>query len=182
MSGLCKFILKISGWRVIGDMPHDIKKYVIIVAPHTSNWDFIIGVLVRCTLGFKSMYLGKKELFRPPFGWLFRKLGGYPVDRSKKANVTDQVVDYYNSHEAFAIAVAPEGTRKKVAKWRTGFYFIAYKAGVPIVPAVIDRKHKKVTIHPPFWPTGDLDADLPKLQACYQHLNKNKAAGGEHEK
>ena len=172
MKSICKLILKWSGWKVNGDMPRDIKKYVIIVAPHTSNWDFIIGVLVRCAFGFHSKYLAKKELFRAPLGWLFRKLGGYPVDRSKKTNMVDQVVDYYNSHDEFVIAVAPEGTRKKVEKWRTGFYFIAYKAGVPIIPAVMDRKHKMVTIHKPFRPTGNLEHDMPLIQKAYAHLKK----------
>ena len=116
------------GWKLIGDVPHHEKKYIIIVAPHTTNLDFIIGILVRGILGFNSKYLGKKSLFKAPFGWFFRMMGGYPVDRSRSTNLVDQVVEIFNNHEEFVIGLAPEGTRENVGEWKTGFYFIAQKA------------------------------------------------------
>ncbi len=167
MKYIYKIIWWLIGWKIEGDVPQDIKKYIIVVAPHTSNWDFIIGVLVRGIMGFKSKYLGKKSLFKPPYGWLFRIMGGYPVDRSKKTNLVDQVVDIYDNHEEFVVAIAPEGTRKDVKEWKTGFYYIAHKAEIPIVPCVIDWKRKLVQFYSPFWPTGDIEKDMPLIREVY---------------
>lgn len=155
------------GWKIIGDVPRDEKKYIIIVAPHTSNLDFITGVLVRGIVGFNSKYLGKKSLFKAPYGWFFRMLGGYPVDRSKNNNLVDQVVDIYNDHEEFVIALAPEGTRTKVNEWKTGFYHIADKAKIPIVRCVFDRKRKRVEFFMPFWTTGNINVDFPILKEVF---------------
>ena len=150
--------INLAGWKIEGKMPN-LKKYIIIVAPHTSNYDFLIGLSVRSILKFKASYLAKKELFRWPFGWLFRKLGGYPVDRSKKTNLVDAVVDIFNQHEEFSIAITPEGTRKFVPEWKTGFYYIAVKANIPLVLASFDYKKKVVVIADPYFPTGDKLAD-----------------------
>jgi 1-acyl-sn-glycerol-3-phosphate acyltransferase len=155
------------GWKIIGSVPENEKKYIIIVAPHTTNWDFIIGVLVRGIVGFHSKFLGKKSLFRPPFGWLFKLLGGYPVDRSKSTNLVDQVVDIYNHHERFVVAIAPEGTRKNVSEWKTGFYYIAHKARIPIVRAKIDWNKKQVVFFEPFYVTGNIQIDMPKIKEVY---------------
>jgi 1-acyl-sn-glycerol-3-phosphate acyltransferase len=115
------------------------KKYVIAVAPHTSWWDFPVGVLARSALHIEhARYLGKSQLFKPPFGWIFRKLGGTPVDRSSSHDMVEQVVKIFNAHDEFVLALAPEGTRQKVQKLRTGFYYIAKGAGVPIVPVGFD--------------------------------------------
>lgn len=162
-----KFIWWCIGWKIKGDVPRNENKYIIIVAPHTSNWDFLIGVLARGIVGFDSKYLGKKSLFKPPFGWFFRMMGGYPVDRSKKTKLVDQVVDIYNKHNRFVIALAPEGTRTNVMEWKTGFYYISYKAGIPIVPVIMDHSRKLVEFFEPFWPTGDIDSDMPKLKSHY---------------
>ena len=167
MKYIFKFIWWLMGWEIIGDVPRNEKKYIIIVAPHTSNLDFIIGVLVRGIVGFNSKYLGKKALFNAPYGWFFRMLGGYPVDRSKTNNLVDQVVDIYNKHEEFVIAIAPEGTRKKVGEWKTGFYYIADKAKIPIVRCVFDRKKKRVDFFKPFWTTGNIMVDLPVIKEVY---------------
>lgn len=155
------------GWKIVGNLPSDEKKYIIIVAPHTTNWDFIIGVLVRGIMGFDSKFLGKKSLFKPPFGWFFRSMGGYPVDRSKSTNLVDQVVDIYDSKEEFAVAIAPEGTRKNVSDWKTGFYYIAHKAKIPIVRSKIDWTKKQVVFFDPYWPTGDIDKDLPEIKSVF---------------
>ena len=155
------------GWKVVGDVPRDEKKYIVIAAPHTSNWDFIIGVMVRSVMGFDSKFLGKKSLFKAPFGWFFKAMGGYPVDRSKSMNLVEQVIQIFNQHEEFVIALAPEGTRNNVNDWKTGFYYIADGAQVPIVPCKIDIKNKTVTFFDPFMTTGVIDDDLPKIKELY---------------
>lgn len=167
MKFLYRFLWWLIGWKIIGDVPWQEKKYIIIVAPHTKNLDFIIGVLARGVVGFDSKFLGKKSLFRPPYGWFFKMMGGYPVDRSKRSNLVDQVVDLYNSHERFIIALAPEGTRKNVADWKTGFYYIAHKANIPIVRAKMDWKTKTVKFFEPFKTTGIIENDLPLIKEVY---------------
>src|SRR6266849_4696069 len=114
-------IFKLIGWRVEGSFPTDKKKYIVAVAPHTSNWDFVIGVMARSILKIqRARFLGKNQLFKAPFGWFFRLIGGYPVDRSSSHDMVHQVVTIFNEHEAFILAIAPEGTRKKVPKLKTG--------------------------------------------------------------
>jgi 1-acyl-sn-glycerol-3-phosphate acyltransferase len=167
MKYIFKGIWWLMGWEIVGDVPRDEKKYIIIVAPHTSNLDFIVGVVTRGVMGFNSKYFGKSSLFKAPFGWFFRMTGGYPVDRSKNNNLVDQVVDLYNSHEEFVIGVAPEGTRKNVGQWKTGFYYIADKAKIPIVRCIMDWKHKQIKFFAPFWTTGDIEVDLPKIKEVY---------------
>lgn len=168
MKSIIRFFWNLAGWKIVGDMPADQKKYIIIAAPHTSNWDFIVGLCVRSLLGFESNFLGKKSLFRWPLGWLFKKLGGYPVDRASRNNLVDQVVELFKSNEKFVIAIAPEGTRKVVSDWKTGFYYIALKAGVPIVRSKFDIKNKCVTVYPPYWPTGNIEADMVQIKEVYQ--------------
>jgi len=155
------------GWKIIGDVPWHEKKYIIIVAPHTRNLDFIIGVMARGIVGFDSKFLGKKSLFKAPFGWFFKMMGGYPVDRSKSTNLVDQVVEIYNNHERFVLAIAPEGTRKNVNDWKTGFYHIAHNAQIPIVRAKIDWEKKEVTFYKPIMTTGKIEIDLPKIKEVY---------------
>ena len=156
-------ILGLFGWRVEGSIPDDLRKFVAIPAPHTSGWDFPLGLFARAAVGRKIKYLGKKSLFKPPLGWIMRALGGYPVDRTERKGLVDQVVDIYNSKEDFAIAIAPEGTRNKVDKFKTGFYYIAKGAGVPIIPVKMDYGRKVVEYCPPFYPTDDTEADLAYL-------------------
>lgn len=153
------------GWSVEGDIPDEYRKFVIIAAPHTSAWDFPLGVLARSAIGRTDIkYVGKKSLFKPPLGWLMRKLGGYPVDRSTSNNLVDAIVDIFNRHEEFAINLAPEGTRKRVDRFRTGFYYIAKGAGVPIFMVKFDYGQKVICFDPiPFWPTDDAQKDLDYL-------------------
>jgi 1-acyl-sn-glycerol-3-phosphate acyltransferase len=148
------------GWRVEGTIPETLKKYIVIAAPHTSWWDFFLGLLSRSVIRRKVHFLGKNSLFQPPLGWIMRALGGYPVDRSKHTKLVDQVIEMFRTKDAFAIALAPEGTRKKVQEFKTGFYFIARGAGVPIICATLDYGHKKVSFAPPFYPTEDTTSDL----------------------
>ncbi|MFM8743295.1 MAG: lysophospholipid acyltransferase family protein [Cytophagales bacterium] len=175
---LYRIIFWITGWRIEGNFPN-LKKYIAAVAPHTSNWDFVIGIMARSLLHLeRAKFLGKDSLFKPPFGWFFRWLGGYPVDRSKKSDMTEQVAGYFYSHDEFILAMAPEGTRKKVEKLRTGFYFIAKKANVPIVPCGFDFEKKKVIIGQPMYPTDDIDQDFVLLMNFYRGIKgKNPELG-----
>lgn len=181
ISRFCAWILNLAGWKAVGNWPYHLKKYVVIVAPHTSSWDFIIGVLFKTALRLdNAKYLGKKELFKPPFGFIFRWLGGYPVDRSSKHNMVDEVVKIFNSHEEFAIALSPEGTREKVPKLRTGFYNIAKHAGVPILMVGLDFKNKQLLISDTFQVTVDQDKDFKKILDFFRPIkgkNPDKGLG-----
>lgn len=168
LHALAKFIFfKILGWQLIGEFP-DIKKCVVIVVPHTHWLDFPLGVIVRKVVNQKIHYIGKKSLFQPPFGWFFRWMGGTPVDRSKKQKMVDAVADIFNSRNVFRFALAPEGTRKKVTALRTGFYYIAKKAQVPIVMVAFDYGKKQVKISEPFWTTNDSNLDFRKVHQFYK--------------
>jgi 1-acyl-sn-glycerol-3-phosphate acyltransferase len=166
-------------WKVEGAFPTDLKKYIIAVAPHTSNWDFVIGVMARSILRIqRARFLGKDSLFKPPFGWFFRWLGGYPVDRSGKHDMVQQVVAIFNKHEEFILALAPEGTRKKVSKLRTGFYFIAKDAGVPIFPVGFDFSKKRVVVSEPMYASDNQETDFDKLLSFYRNISgKNPELG-----
>lgn len=168
---ISKFILKLMGWKSVGSFPTDLKKYVVIVAPHTSGWDFVIGLLFRKALHLKhARYLGKDSLFKPPFGFFFRWLGGYPVDRSSSHNLVDQVADIFSKHDEFAVALSPEGTRKRVDKLKTGFYNIARKANVPIIMVAFDYKRKLTVISEPLLATDNQQADFEKILGFYRTI------------
>lgn len=158
---------KLMGWRIEGDLPTNLKKYVIIVVPHTSWYDFYIGVMVRKLMGVSINFIAKKELFSLPFGWYFRWMGGAPVDRSSQKNSVQQVAQLFKDRDEFRLALAPEGTRKKVELWKSGFYYIALEANVPIVSVAFDYGSKTVKFNIPFYPSGDFEKDLKLLQSFY---------------
>jgi len=161
---LSKFILnKIIGWRVIGYLPKN-EKYVIAVVPHSSYFDLIIAVLIRTYSGLKIKFIGKKELFNPITSYLFKFLGGIPVDRTKNSNIVDEVVELFELGKIKILAIAPEGTRKRVEKWKTGFYYIALKAKLPILMVSFDYIRKEVKINNKFYPSGDIDKDFVELK------------------
>ena len=167
-TAIAKFIyFKILGWKLSGQMP-GLKKYVVAVAPHTSWVDFFLGLLVRKVIGVKINYIGKKSLFKPPFGWFFRWTGGAPVDRVKKEDTVSQVVRYFKEREEFRFALAPEGTREKVTAWRTGFYHIAVAAEVPIVLVAFDFGKKEVKISEPRYPMGNVEGDIREYWEFYR--------------
>ncbi|MDU8886946.1 1-acyl-sn-glycerol-3-phosphate acyltransferase [Yeosuana sp. MJ-SS3] len=172
MRWLAKFIyFKILGWKVVGNInlsKNSIKKAVIIAAPHTSWHDFYIGVLLRKVLNIKTNFIGKKELFVGPLGWYLRAIGGAPIDRHTKENKVDKIAGLFNNNDEFRMTLAPEGTRKKVEKWRTGFYYIAKKANVPIIMITLDFKNKQNKISEPFYPTQDKDADFKFMYKFYK--------------
>tara|TARA_Y200000002_G_scaffold51463_1_gene37205 strand:+ start:2397 stop:2915 length:519 start_codon:yes stop_codon:yes gene_type:complete len=161
---LSKFILKkIICWKVKGSLPLT-EKYVIAVVPHTSYFDLVIAVLIRTYLGLKIKFIGKKELFNPITSVFFKFLGGIPVDRSKNSNIVDEVVGLFDNNEIQILAIAPEGTRKKVKKWKSGFYYIALNANLPILMVSFNYMKKEVVINDKFYPTGDINKDFTELE------------------
>lgn len=135
--------------------------------PHTHWHDFIIGVLVKWATSLQANYLGKASLFKKPFGFIFTALGGVPVQRDTQNNLVSSTIDIYNSRERFVIALAPEGTRKKVSHWKHGFYHIAKAANIPIVRVIFDFEHKQVSILEPFTVSGNLEKDIAELRSVY---------------
>lgn len=160
--------MRVSGWRFSGEEFPDERKFVLIVAPHTSNWDFIVGVLAMYAIGLRATFLGKDTLFRFPLGILMRWLGGFPVDRTSKSDVVTQTVELVARLDRCIITLAPEGTRRRVERWRTGFYWIALKAGIPILPVSFDFSRKEVRLFPLFRPTGKAESDLAALRGHYR--------------
>lgn len=170
MQKLSQWILKTAGWTLILP-PEPPKKSIVCVAPHTSNWDFIIGKLSYWAARRESSFLMKKSWFFFPLGNLLTALGGVPVDRSKRNSVTQQMTDVFHQKKEFHLAITPEGTRSLTKKWKMGFYHIAVKANVPIELAYIDYKKKEMGILMVFQPTGDEKADLLFIQQQYLNVN-----------
>ena len=163
---LAILFLKMIGWRKEGSLP-DIPKYVIILAPHTSNWDFPIGLAMIFVLKLRGYWLRKAGLFRGALHGFFRWLGGIPIDRSKSSEVVAQMVQVFKERANLTMVLTPEGTRKKVTHWKSGFYHIARGANVPIVLAFLDYLRKAGGIGPVFNPTGDIEADMEYIRAFY---------------
>ena len=166
---LARVLVKIFGWRMEGQVP-DFPKYVLIAAPHTSNMDLAVMLTLAFTFRTKVSWMGKDALFRWPFGGVCRWLGGIPIDRSKANNVVEQSVALFNEKERFVLAVPPEGTRKQVRYWKTGFYYIASGAGVPILLGFIDYGRKVGGFGPVLMPSGDIEKDMETIQAFYADI------------
>jgi 1-acyl-sn-glycerol-3-phosphate acyltransferase len=162
-------ILRLFGWRADGILP-DLKKYIIIGAPHTSNWDFVLFLGVIFHMKINVNYMGKIELFRNPFSWFFYYCGGIPVDRSKSTGLVEQTVEACEKAEQFILVIAPEGTRHGVKEWKRGFYHIAKGAGIPIVLAKVDGRHKTVHVGQVFHPTEDMEADMKAIQDAFKGM------------
>ncbi len=163
---LGRLVLHWLGWRIEGDVP-DVPRCVAIVAPHTSNWDFVIGIAALLALGLRGCWLGKHSVFRPSLRRLLRWAGGIPVDRGNPEGVVEQAVASLREVDPFFLALAPEGTRKRVERWKTGFHRIAQGAGVPIWPVSLDYRSRVFRLHPLFPPTGDIEADVARLRQLY---------------
>lgn len=146
---ISRTILRLLGWEIKGAVPPNLRKYIIVVIPHTSNWDFPLGLLVRAAAGINVKFAAKDSLFRFPYGWLFRALGGYPVVRSRSTKFVEAVADVFKHKEEFSVCIAPEGTRGRVEKLKTGFYYMARAAEVPIVMVRFDYGPKEVTFADP---------------------------------
>jgi 1-acyl-sn-glycerol-3-phosphate acyltransferase len=168
LAWLSKIVLGIFGWKTNGALPPGIKKAVLIVAPHTSYWDFVIGRLTFWAARTKVKVLIKDEVFFFPLGLLLRWLGGIPVARGKKNNMVDQVVDYFSHSEKLTVVITPEGTRRIVRQWKKGFYMIALEAKVPIALGFVDYKNKTGGIGPLIYPTGDFDKDMNQIYGFYK--------------
>ncbi len=175
---ISRFILRLFGWKIEGRYPFEIPKLVLIAAPHTSNWDFPLGLLVRSALGIPGNFVGKDSLFKPPLGRLMHWLGGIPVDRSQRKNFVDQIVQRFREREQICLVIAPEGTRKKVKEFKTGFYYIAKGAGVPILMCQFDWEHKIVGFSAPFYPTDNQEADFQHIYAYFRGVKGKIPAYG----
>lgn len=167
MRTLSIFLLRLRGWRIDGNFP-DLPKYVLIAAPHTSNWDFPLTLGVCFALRAKLYWMGKHTLFWGPLGPLMRWLGGIPVLRSRSNSLVQQMVAVYQRSDKLVVAIPPEGTRQRVKEWKTGFYHIACGAQVPVVLAYMDYARKVCGFGPVFYPTGDIALDMAQIQAFYQ--------------
>lgn len=167
-SKISAFILGLFGWKLEAEFDAFPSKYIIAVVPHTSSWDFPIGVLSRSIMKEDIKFIAKASLFKFPLGPILKLMGGVPVDRSKRNNFVDAVVDEFNEREKFAICIAPEGTRKRVEKLKTGFYYIAKGAGIPILLCRFDYKKRRVEIASPFFTTDDMDADMKHIESYFR--------------
>ncbi len=163
--------LRLFGWKVVGEFP-DAPKLVIIVAPHTSNWDFVAGFWAYLALDLQCTWFGKHTLFIWPFGAVFRHFGGIPIQRESRA--ASEIVDAYSaefqSRERMLLALAPEGTRKKVAEWKSGFHRIARKVDAPIIPVALDYRLARVIVGRPFVATDDREGDIAHLRSLYEGI------------
>jgi len=166
---LSLFLMKILGWKRIGRLPVE-KRYVMIAAPHTSNWDLFYGMIMNLSFKNDVRWMGKKELFRFPFGGIMKWLGGIPVDRSRSGNLVAGMVDEFKRRESLVIAVSPEGSRSRVNTWKTGFYHIARGAGVPVLTAFLDYEKKEAGYGPLFTPGDDIRSDMELIMDFYRNI------------
>jgi 1-acyl-sn-glycerol-3-phosphate acyltransferase len=163
-----KTIWKLSGWTIVLPASAPPKKMVLIAGPHTSWRDLLVALAARNEMRFSQIkFLGKKELFSPPFGSILRKIGGIPVDRECNNGIVQQAVDQFNNNDEFRLALSPEGTRKRVKRLRTGFYFIAKNANVPIVMVGLDFANKRVVISDPFFATDNQEKDFADILSFF---------------
>ena len=170
----CNWLLyKKMGWKVEVTQDHP-AKYIICLAPHTSNWDFILGLLYSRSIGMQSNFLMKKEWFFWPLGPIFKKLGGIPVHRQKKSSMTDAMAETAKAAKTFHLCITPEGTRSKTVDWKKGFYFIALKAGMPILLYGLDYERRLIQCTKTIIPTGDLDADMRDIKVYYKDFKGKK--------
>ena len=161
--------LKITGWKREGQAP-TLDKYIIIAAPHTSNWDFPISLAMLLSFKVRAYWMGKDSMFRWPYGLLFRLLGGIPIDRSKSNNAVEQSIKAIKERKKMVLMLSPEGTRKKVAYWKTGFYHIAYGSGVPIALGYLDYARKAGGIGALVYTTGNMESDMNAIHLFYSKV------------
>lgn len=162
--------LKLAGWTLSGQPPVE-KKYVLIAVPHTTNWDFPITLAMAFLFKFDIFWMGKDSLFSGPAGPIMRWLGGIPVNRSASSNLVQQTIEAFNANDKLVITIPPEGTRSRVDKWKTGFYYIAVGANVPIALGFLDYKRKVGGFGPTFYPTGDAEKDIAAIRLFYKDIS-----------
>ncbi|WP_434037791.1 1-acyl-sn-glycerol-3-phosphate acyltransferase [Formosa sp. 4Alg 33] len=169
MKSLYKFIyFKLMKWKIIGDFPADLKKYMVIAVPHTSWHDFYIGLLLRKIKDTPINFIGKKELFKGVLGWYLKQVGGVALDRTPGQNKVQSIAKMFETHDELRLSLAPEGTRKKVTEWKSGFYYIAKEANVPIVMVTFDFGKKQNKISKPFYPTDNMEADFKYMKSFFK--------------
>ena len=174
IQGFCRWLLyKKLGWTKCVTVVHP-DKFIICLAPHTSNWDFIIGQLYAQAEGFKINFLMKREWFFWPLGVIFRSLGGIPVWRSKHTSMTDNLAETAKTKDSFKLCITPEGTRSPNTEWKKGFYFIALKAEIPILLYGVDYEKKKIVCTDSFTPSGNIDEDMPKIKSYFKDFKGKK--------
>jgi 1-acyl-sn-glycerol-3-phosphate acyltransferase len=174
--GFGRTVLRLGGWRMVGEWP-DVPKMVVIVAPHSSGWDAVWGMAAKVALGAHIDFMGKKELFRGPLGWVLRALGGFPVDRHAPAGIVDQVASQMERADRMWLALAPEGTRKSVDRWKSGFWKIAKRTGAPVFCVWFHYPDKVIGLGPMVELTDDMDADLVRIRAVFAgRVGKNRGA------
>ena len=162
-----RFAFRLLGFHFEGEYPEDASHYVMIIAPHTSNWDFVVGLMAKWALGLRVRFLAKHTLFFWPLGVFLRWWGGFPVDRRAAIGMVESAAEAFRTSEQFGLVITPEGTRGRTETWKSGFYRIAHAAGVPILPVVFDYKKRALVFEPLFRTTGDYEQDLPRLQAYF---------------
>ena len=178
LHGVSVLLLRLLGWRTQGGPPED-PKFVVVSGPHTSNWDLPLLVMFAFAFRRRIFWLGKETLFRPLYGWFFRWLGGIRVDRSKRQGAVAQAVKTFNERDELILVIAPEGTRKRVKHWKSGFYHIALGAEAPIVLAYLDYRRKVGGLGPLITPTGDFAADMRRIRDYYANVTpKNPDLAG----
>jgi len=165
------WLLRLSGWKPVFELP-DAPKFVAVGYPHTSNWDFFPALFWGWASGLPFRWIGKKELFPPVIGRVMVWLGGIPVDRKNSRGFVGQVADYLKNAEAGVVVIAPDGTRKRAPYWRTGFYYMALEAGVPLALGYLNYETREVGVGDWFYPTGDLEADFARMRAFYQEKGR----------
>lgn len=174
IQGFCRWLLyKKLGWTKCVTVAHP-DKFIICLAPHTSNWDFIIGQLYVQAEGFKINFLMKREWFFWPLGVIFKSLGGIPVWRSKHTSMTDNLAETAKTKDSFKLCITPEGTRSPNTEWKKGFYFIALKAEIPILLYGVDYEKKKIVCTDSFTPSGNIDEDMPKIKSYFKDFKGKK--------
>jgi len=176
---LATWILGLSGWRVVSQPP-SAQKGVVIIYPHTSNWDFILGVLARAVLQLRMHWVGKHTLFSWPFESIMRALGGVPVDRSQTRGLVEQLQKEFDRYEQFFIVITPEGTRSRTEYWKSGFYHIALGLKVPLGLATFDYAKREIDLTNWYWPTGDKEKDMAHIREVYRgRRGKHPELAGE---
>ena len=163
---LCRGVLRLCGWSLVGDFP-DVPKLVLIAAPHSSWWDGVWGLLMKAAIGADVHFMAKRELFRGPLGALLARLGGMPINRGSAQGVVEQMIGQFRRRERLWLGIAPEGTRRHVPQWKSGFWRIAHGAGVPVFPVAFHYPDKTIQLGPPFDTTDDMAADMARLRAFY---------------
>ena len=170
LRGFSRATLKLLGWKVVGSMPPEIKQCVLIAAPHTSNWDMPLSLMIAFSLDTQLHWVGKQSIFKFPFGGLMRWMGGIPVDRSHSNNMVSATIDKFKELPELRIMMSPEGTRARVTQWKSGFYHIAHGAQVPVALAFVDYKNKRGGIGKFIITSGDYDKDMIDINAFYKPL------------